>query len=178
MQSPPKPPDERERIAALRNLLLLDTPPERRFDQLTAYATAYFEVPIALVSLVDANRQWFKSRCGLGATETGRDVSFCGYTILQDGVMVIEDALGDPRFAENPLVVGEPRIRFYAGAPLTLPGGQRVGTFCLIDRIPRTLAPAAAEHLARLAAVTVQELQGIPASDEFLQERGFRAVDS
>ncbi len=178
MQFPPKPSDERERVAALHNLLLLDTPPERRFDQLTAYASAYFEVPVALVSLVDSNRQWFKSRCGLGATETGRDVSFCGHTILQDGVMVVEDALEDPRFADNPLVVGEPGIRFYAGAPLTLPDGQRVGAFCLIDRAPRTLSPSAVEHLARLASVTVQELQGIPASDDFLLERGFRTVDS
>lgn len=177
MQSPPRPSDETERIAALRNLLLLDTPPERRFDRLTAYAAAYFEVPVALVSLVDADRQWFKSRCGLDASETARDVSFCGHAILQDGVMVIEDALEDPRFADNPLVVGEPHVRFYAGAPLALPEGQRVGTFCLIDRRPRAFPPSAVEHLARLAAVTVQELQGIPASDVFLSERGFRPID-
>jgi len=178
VKRPARPVNEDARQRALDETGLLDSRPEAEFDDITALVAAHLGVPTCLVSLIDRDRQWFKSRCGLGASETARDVSFCGHAILQDGVMVIEDALEDPRFSDNPLVVGEPRIRFYAGAPLTLPDGQRVGTFCLIDRRPRTFAPSAVEHLARLAAVTVQELQGIPASDAFLQGRGFRAIDS
>lgn len=169
MQQPFFPDDEVRRLASLRSILILDTAPEERFDSLTAYAAATFDVSIALVSLVDAQRQWFKSRCGLGATETGRDVSFCGHAILQPEVMVVEDALTDPRFADNPLVLGEPHIRFYAGAPLVLRDGTRPGTFCLIDRKRRRLDAWSVRHLADLARVASAELEGLAATTDFLR---------
>ena len=126
MRTPEFPPDESARLAALRNLLILDTDPEERFDALTFYCHSRFKVAVALVSLVDAERQWFKSACGLDARETSREVSFCGHTILGEQVMVVPDARRDPRFFDNPLVAGPPFIRFYAGAPLTLASGHRV----------------------------------------------------
>lgn len=129
--------DDAERVKALRELLLLDTPPEERFDRVVQFAAEQFDCPIALVSLVDADRQWFKARVGLSVCETSRDISFCGHAIAGHGPLVVEDALRDPRFADNPLVLGEPHIRFYAGAPLLAPGGQPVGTLCLIDTRPR-----------------------------------------
>lgn len=151
---------------------MLDTPPEERFDSLTAYAAATFQVPIALVSLVDVNRQWFKSRCGLGAQETSRDVSFCGHAIDQTDLLVVDDALLDERFADNPLVIGEPHIRFYAGAPLRLRDGTQPGTFCLIDRKRRRLDEWEREHLRDLARVASAELEGLVASAHFLREHG------
>lgn len=178
MQSPYFPDDEARRIASLRGLLVLDTPPEERFDSLTAYAAAVFKVPIALVSLVDEDRQWFKSRCGLESKETGRDVSFCGHTILLPQVMVIEDALADPRFADNPLVIGEPHIRFYAGAPLKLANGTRPGTFCLIDRKRRSLDAWERGHLQDLARVASLELEGLMAAPAFLQQHARRVSRS
>jgi PAS domain S-box-containing protein len=137
---PPVPEDERGRLAALHALSILDTPQEERFDRITRMAARALDVPMALVSLVDADRQWFKSCVGLDAEETPRGVSFCGHAILQDGTFVVADALEDPRFADNPLVVGEPHIRFYAGQPLRSPEGHRVGTLCVLDRRPRQLA--------------------------------------
>jgi GAF domain-containing protein len=169
MKKPFFPDDEERRLSSLRGLLILDSAPEERFDALTAYAAATFDVPIALVSLVDADRQWFKSRCGLGATETGRDVSFCGHAILRTDVMVIEDAFSDPRFADNPLVLGEPHIRFYAGAPLVLSDGTRPGTFCLIDRKRGRLDSWGLQHLADLARVASLELEGLAATTDFLR---------
>lgn len=168
MQSPYFPEDEDRRLASLRQLLVLDTPPEERFDSLTAYASVAFNVPIALISLVDDDRQWFKSRCGLDASQTGRDVSFCGHAILKSELMVVEDALQDPRFADNPLVVGDPWIRFYAGAPLRLRDGTQPGTFCLIDRKRRSLDAWERSHLQDLARVASMELEGLMAAPEFL----------
>lgn len=118
MQIPAKPVDEESRIVTLRSLNLLDTDRDERFDRLTRLALHVFEVPVALVSLVDENRQWFKSCQGANLTETDRDVSFCGHAILGDEAFVIEDTHQDPRFADNPLVIGEPHIRFYAGYPI------------------------------------------------------------
>lgn len=169
MQIPAKPLDEAERIATLRSLLILDTPPEDRFDVLTAYASSQFKVAVALVSLVDSDRQWFKSTCGLSETETSRDVSFCAHAILQDGILEISDTLRDPRFADHPLVVGEPHIRFYAGCPLVMKNGQRIGTFCLIDRQPKYLDEWERGHLQALAQVVAAELQGEAASAAFMQ---------
>jgi GAF domain-containing protein len=166
MQAPLIPYDEVIRIATLRDLVVLDTDPEEKFDMLTAYACSQFGVPIALISLVDTNRQWFKSRCGLGATETGRDISFCGHAILQDDILEIRNATADARFADNPLVTGEPGIRFYAGCPLTMADGQNIGTFCLIDRKPRSLDEWEAQHLRDLAHVAALEIQGIDATEE------------
>lgn len=158
MLTAPLPADEAPRLAALRALLILDTPPEQRFDRIVAFAAAEFEVPIALISLVDAERQWFKARVGLDACETARGVSFCGHAILSPEVLVIEDAQRDPRFADNPLVVGPPHIRFYAGAPLQLPGGARIGTLCLIDHRPRRLDPLDAAILSTLRDLVCEEL--------------------
>ncbi len=170
MQAATVPPDDDARVQSLRRLLVLDTPPQERFDSLTAYAASVFQVPIALVSLVDRDRQWFKSRCGLGVTQTPRDLSFCGHAILRDEVMVVRDAWADERFRDNPLVTGDPFIRFYAGAPLVLEDGHKVGTFCLIDRRPRTLDAWEQAHLRDLARVAALELQGVFAALAFLRE--------
>ncbi|MBX3471471.1 MAG: protein kinase [Planctomycetes bacterium] len=160
MIEPPTPADEAERLRSLRALNILDSPPEQRFDLLTEAAVRAFDVPVALVSLVDATRQWFKSRQGLEATETPRAISFCGHAIAQpdDGALVVPDATLDPRFADNPLVTAGPRIRFYAGQPLCTLDGARVGTLCLIDRAPRDLAPEAREALRQLACAVEDEL--------------------
>jgi phosphoribosyl 1,2-cyclic phosphodiesterase len=135
----PIPPDEERRLAALANLGLLDTPPEERFDRLTRLAAAIFDVPTALVSLVDRDRQWFKSALGSDVRESPRETSFCAHAVVSKTAMVVPDALADPRFAENPMVKGGPRVRFYAGQPLILPDGSCVGTVCVIDTRPRDL---------------------------------------
>ncbi len=135
----PVPDNERTRLQSLRALNVLDTPPEERFDRVTRLARRLFDVPIVLVSLVDANRQWFKSRQGLDAEETRRDIAFCSHTILGDDTLVVEDASGDERFSGNPLVTADPQIRFYAGHPLSSVDGSKIGTLCLIDRQPRTM---------------------------------------
>jgi sigma-B regulation protein RsbU (phosphoserine phosphatase) len=152
------PVDESERLAELRALEVLDTPPEDRFNRIVELAARVFHVPIAYVSLIDANRQWFKARCGVEAVQTSRDVSFCAHTILQDQPLVVTDTLLDPRFRDSPLVVGEPYLRFYAGHPLAGPGGHNVGTLCLADRVPRMLSEAELEILGRLAAMAEHEL--------------------
>ncbi|MFT5390936.1 MAG: hypothetical protein ACI8PT_001127 [Gammaproteobacteria bacterium] len=138
-EKPLWPAQELSRVAALKSLSVLDTPPEERFDRLTRIARQVFDVRIALVSLVDENRQWFKSKVGLDVDETSREVSFCSHAILGDKTMVVPDASKDERFANNPLVVDEPHIRFYAGCPLRGPDGHRLGTLCLIDSNPRSL---------------------------------------
>lgn len=140
MQAPPDSDDEVQRLRSLIALGVLDTMPEDRFDRITRLACRAFNVPIALVSLVDRDRQWFKSKQGLNACETSREISFCGHAVLQEGPLIVEDALLDPRFADNPLVEGEPKIRFYAGHPVHGVDGMRVGTLCLIDHQPRRLS--------------------------------------
>ncbi|RMJ03113.1 Alkaline phosphatase synthesis sensor protein PhoR [Marinobacter litoralis] len=140
MKTPDLPSNEASRLAALQATHLLDTPPEERFDRVTRLAAKLFDVPICLVSLIDSDRQWFKSCLGLDVRETGRDISFCGHAILGSNLFVVEDALTDERFSDNPLVTGPPDIRFYAGAPLTDLEGYRLGTLCLIDRSPRTFS--------------------------------------
>ncbi|MDC8831124.1 sensor domain-containing diguanylate cyclase [Alteromonas gilva] len=158
MKNAPQLPDENERIKTLQSLNVLDTPPEERFDRITRLAAKVFQVPIALVSLIDSERQWFKSSQGLNACETGRDISFCGHAIEHDDIFVIENATEDFRFFDNPLVTGEPHIRFYAGCPLVHPNGQRLGTLCLIDQKPRTLTATLRKTLNDLAAVAQLEL--------------------
>ncbi|HEY0064648.1 MAG TPA: GAF domain-containing protein [Telluria sp.] len=160
MLIPATPPNESERLAALYELLLLDTPPEQRFDTIVEFAASEFEVPICLISLIDHDRQWFKSRLGLEACSTPRDISFCAHAILQPEIMVVPDALADERFFDNPLVTSEPHIRFYAGAPLTLPSGQPIGTLCIIDIKPRTLDAVELQILASLRELLVLELGG------------------
>ncbi len=159
MMKAPRPGNEVERLHALRGLLLLDTPPEERFDRIAAFAASEFNVPMALVSLVDANRQWFKAQVGLSICETERDLSFCGHVILSPATMVVSDTLGDPRFADNPLVTGEPHVRFYAGAPLCLPSGHAVGTLCIMDTKPRQMDRIDLAILGALRALVVEELQ-------------------
>ena len=161
MQVPSKPADEAERISTLRALNILDTSPEERFDRLTRLAKRLFGVPIALVSLVDEDRQWFKSRQGLSASETPRDVSFCGHAILGSDVFLIPDAAQDPRFHDNPLVTDAPFVRFYAGCPLTVPNGSRLGTLCLIDREPREFSEEDLDLLRDLARMAEQELAAV-----------------
>ncbi len=158
MFAPRIPDNETHRLAALCALNVLDTPPEPRFDRLTGIASTLFEVPIALVSLVDADRQWFKSRHGLAAEQTPRDVSFCGHAILQHDLFIVPDARADPRFADNPLVTGPPHVVFYAGAPLSAVDGSLVGTLCLIDHTPRELSLAQQATLRSLAEITQEEL--------------------
>ncbi|WP_298721347.1 PAS domain-containing protein [uncultured Oceanisphaera sp.] len=154
---PSVPTDEWQRLQALMATGLLDSPPEARFDRLTRIAQSSFGVDIALVSLVDSERQWFKSAQGLGEVcETGREISFCGHAILDSGLLVVEDAHLDPRFFDNPLVLQPPHIRFYAGAPLHTSGGYRIGTLCIIDSKPRTFGAAESE-LLRIMADTVEE---------------------
>ncbi|MBM3117336.1 GAF domain-containing protein [Jeongeupia naejangsanensis] len=158
MQVPRFPADEAVRLATLRSLLILDTAPEERFDNLTRAAAGFFRVAIAVVSLIDTDRQWFKSACGLDVTETSREVSFCAHAILEDDAFVVEDALLDPRFADNPLVTGAPNIRFYAGAPVKAGNGCNLGTLCLIDRQPRKLEPFEREMLVDMAKLVEIEL--------------------
>lgn len=160
MLSPAQPPNEAERLAALYELLLLDTPPEQRFDTIVEFAASEFDVPICLISLIDHERQWFKARFGLAACSTPRDISFCAHAILQPDIMVVPDALEDARFADNPLVTRDPHIRFYAGAPLALPSGQAIGTLCIIDTQPRTLDAVELQILSSLRELLVLELTG------------------
>ncbi|WP_372694948.1 sensor domain-containing diguanylate cyclase [Immundisolibacter sp.] len=181
MQAPDNAVDEAGRLDALHSLNVLDTDPEERFDRLTRTARRLFDVPIALVSLVDANRQWFKSCMGLGVRETPRDVSFCGHTILGNDVFVITNACEDPRFADNPLVTGEPHIRFYAGCPLTGGGGHKLGTLCVIDSRPREFGPDDAAALKDLAAMAQSELTAMRMATEdaltgILNRRGFEML--
>ncbi len=159
MTAAPRPADETQRLARLRALAALDSAPEPLFDSFVRLAAQIAGTPIALVSLVDDQRQWFKANLGLpGIEQTPRDLAFCAHTILDGEVMEVTNAQLDPRFADNPLVTGEPGIRFYAGAPLTLPGGERVGTLCVIDRAPRQLSAAQRTQLAELAQSVVQAL--------------------
>lgn len=151
------PFDELLRLQTLRNLKLLDTDPEERFDRVTRLAKRLFNTKIALVSLVDSERQWFKSRQGLDATETGRDVSFCGHAILDDEVLVVNDAHIDERFSDNPLVTGDPRIRFYAGCPVSAPNGKKVGTLCVIDDEKREMNAEDLKLLRELAGMVEEE---------------------
>jgi GAF domain-containing protein len=137
MKKPGLPENEPFRIQTLNQLGILDSDPDPQLDRLTEFVAHVFCVPVALISLVDSDRQWFKSKVGLDACQTSRDISFCGHAILGDGVFVVSDASADPRFKDNPLVIGPPYIRFYAGAPLVHPNGAVLGTLCLIDIEPR-----------------------------------------
>lgn len=164
MRTPPLPANEAERLRALRDTGLLDTLAEDRFDRVTRTAQRLFRVPIAVFSLVDADRQWFKSIQGLGVAETPREVSFCGHAILEEGVFCVEDAASDARFADNPLVVDEPGIRFYAGCPVHSPSGLPIGTLCIIDREPRRFSAADRRALADLARMLETEVHRAAAS--------------
>ncbi len=154
-----KPANEQARVIALDKYAILDTDPEQFFDDLTLLASYVCNTPIALISLVDEDRQWFKSRVGLDASETSRDIAFCSTAILQTDVFVIPDALADERFRDNPLVVSDPHIRFYAGAPLINEDGYALGTLCVVDRAPRELAPEQKEALKALSRLVLAQLE-------------------
>lgn len=178
MKPPEIPADEQERLKQLRSLAILDTPPEERFDRVTRMAKRLFGVPIALVSMIDENRQWFKSCFGLSVTETDRRISFCGHAILNKGVLVINDATKDKRFFDNPLVTEDPHIRFYAGQPLRTLSGQGLGTLCIIDRVPRDFSEEDIAMLADLAGMVEREIMAVQLaiSDELTKisnRRGF-----
>ena len=173
--------DELMRLQALRKLKILDTDPEERFDRITRLACKLLNVPIALVSLVDSHRQWFKSRQGVEVTETPRDISFCGHAIEGADVMIVDDAFNDDRFCDNPLVTADPSIRFYAGYPLKGPDGHHVGTLCVIDRDPRDEEDVDVDALRELGEIVEQELviESIVRDDPLtglLNRSGFRDI--
>ncbi|GCB02859.1 sensor domain-containing diguanylate cyclase [Ralstonia sp. SET104] len=152
MKPAPIPHNEAERLASLQDMLLLSTPDEELFDRVTRTTKRVFDAPIVLVSLIDAQRQWFKSCVGLGARETPRDISFCGHAVAADQMLVIPDTMADPRFADNPLVTGAPHIRFYAGRPVKNLAGYAVGTLCVIDQKPRAFDQTERKLLDDLAS--------------------------
>lgn len=158
MIAAPIPANEAQRLADLRALRILDTPPEERFDRIVRLTARVFQAPIAYIALVDSDRQWFKAKCGLSTDSTGRDISFCGHAIVNDGPLIIPDAHRDERFRDNPLVVGPPHVRFYAGHPLRGPSGHNIGTLCLAAPVPRELNPGERVLFADLAALAEHEL--------------------
>lgn len=148
--------DEAQRVSALKGYGVLDTPNEAEFDAIVREAAGVLGTPVALISLVDEHRQWFKAKVGLEAAETPRSISFCTHAIRGDGIFVVEDARQDQRFSGNPLVTGDPNIRFYAGTPLKTPTGQRIGTLCVIDSKPRRQPTA--DQQRKLAALADQTI--------------------
>jgi two-component system, cell cycle sensor histidine kinase and response regulator CckA len=151
--------NEKRRLKVLWQYGVLDTVPEEIFDDLTELAARICEAPIALISLVDEKRQWFKAKVGTTLSETARDISFCTHAIRSEGLFIVPDATKDPRFAQNPLVTAEPRIRFYAGAPLVTPDGYALGTLCILDKVPRELRPDQQQALVILARHVVSQLE-------------------
>jgi GAF domain-containing protein len=155
----PLPSNEKRRLHVLWQYDVLDTVPEEVFDNLTELAARICEAPIALISLVDEDRQWFKAKIGTQVEETSRDVSFCAHAITQSDLFIVSDATKDSRFANNPLVTSEPKIRFYAGAPLITTDGYALGTLCVIDKVPRRLRPDQKKALTILARHVVSQLE-------------------
>ncbi len=168
--------NDQSRLAALKSYAVLDTPVEAIFDDITRIASMICQTPIALISLVDAERQWFKSVVGLPVTETPVAASFCAQAIMTDGMLVVPDTLRDERFRDNPLVVGDPRIRYYAGAPLISHDGHALGTVCVIDRRPRLLHRDQLDALAALARQTVALLELRRAVAELARLRAAQGV--
>ena len=164
---------EAARLQALQSYAILDTPPEASFDQLTRFASQLCNTPIALVSLIDRDRQWFKSRVGLDVPETPRDIAFCTHAILQPDIFEVRDAIADPRFHDNPLVLGKPDIRFYAGTPLIDPTGKPLGTLCVIDRVPRSLTPLQRDGLRLLGRAVIDQI----ALQQWIRELASVGVD-
>jgi excisionase family DNA binding protein len=155
----PVPEEEGQRLAALAATGLVDSMPEERFERIVRLASKVTESPIALISLLTARRQWFKARVGLPAQQTPREWAFCTHAILQDGPFVVEDAMSDARFADNPLVLADPHMRFYAGVALRDPSGMALGTLCVIDREPRKLRASELQALIDLAAIATSEIE-------------------
>jgi len=155
----PIPANEPERLQALHDSAILDTTSERSFDQLTELAAGICGTPVAFLSFIDSNRQWFKSKLGLSLPETSRDVAFCAHTILGRDLLVIPDVTADQRFADNPLVTSEPHIRFYAGAPLITSEGHALGTLCVLDYVPRQLTDQQRDALKILSAQAAARIE-------------------
>ncbi len=155
----PVPKNERKRLEVLWQYDVLDTVPEQVFDDLTELAASICEAPIALITLVDEKRQWFKSKFGVSVSETSRGVSFCAHAIVQQELFIVPDATRDERFANNPLVLAEPKIRFYAGAPLFTPDGHALGTLCVIDKVPHVLRPDQKRALQILSRHVMTQLE-------------------
>ncbi len=177
MPPAPRPRDETERLASLRALGILDTPPEERFDALVREAKRALDVPTALISLVDDDRQWFKARVGMSVAQTPREQSFCAHAILGDGPLIVADAARDARFRDNPLVAGERGVRFYAGVPLSAPDGRKVGTLCVLDRVPRALGQAQVALLLELARRAERELTAAAAQTPLLDAGARRLLE-
>lgn len=155
----PLPKNEKKRLEVLWEYEVLDTVPEQVFDDLAYLAASICGTPVALITLVDEKRQWFKSKVGVGISETPREISICSHAILQKNIFVVPDTTQDPRFAQNPLVTGDPKIRFYAGAPLITPGGQSLGTLCVVDMVPRSLRPDQQRALQILSRHVMGQLE-------------------
>ncbi len=181
MKIPDIPDNEQERLATLRSLHILDTPAEQRFDSLTRIAQRVFNVPVALVSLVDEKRQWFKSCIGMTVRETSREMSFCGHAILDDVPFIVPDATADERFFDNPLVTNEPYVHFYAGIPLKAHNGHKLGVLCVMDQKPRVFSQEDLGLLMDLAKIAENELSIVLQSNtdyltNILNRRGFELV--
>jgi len=167
--TPPFPHAEAERVAALKRYHILDTEPEAAFDDITKLAAFICDVPMAVISLVDSERQWFKSKLGTTMVQTRREDAFCAYAILDTKVMVIENALEDERFAQNPMVLNDPKIRFYAGAPVLTPEGHALGVVCALDRKPRHITPEQTSAMERLARIVMTTLEWRSVSAELAE---------
>jgi diguanylate cyclase (GGDEF)-like protein len=159
MEKPGIPADEAERLASLKNLSILETPAEGRFDRITRLAKKFLNCKYSLISLIDSDRQWFKSAQGTTEKDLPREISFCGHAIMGDEMLVVPDAVKDPRFADNPIVTGGPGVRLYAGQPIHSPDGKRIGTLCVIDTVSRELNPEEIMVLKDLAALAENELE-------------------
>src|SRR6267154_820515 len=155
----PFPKNEKQRLKVLWQYSVLDTLPEEIFDDLTELAARICEAPVAMITLVDEDRQWFKAKVGVSINETSRDISFCAHAITQPGLFIVPDATRDERFAKSPLVKSDPKVRFYAGAPLVSPDGYALGTLCVIDKVPRELRPGQEQSLRILARHVMSQLE-------------------
>src|ERR1700761_1982340 len=150
---------EQERLSELQSFNILDTPSEKEFDEIVQLASLICETPMSLITLIDKDRQWFKSKIGVEGTETSRDIAFCNYAIQDDHLMMVENATKDRRFADNPMVTGDPNVRFYAGMPLISSSGYKLGTLCVIDREPRILSPSQQFSLEILAKQVTKQME-------------------
>src|SRR6267154_3009252 len=167
----PFPKNEKQRLKVLWQYSVLDTLPEEIFDDLTELAARICEAPVAMITLVDEDRQWFKAKVGVSINETSRDISFCAHAITQPGLFIVPDATRDERFAKNPLVKSDPKVRFYAGAPLVSPDGYALGTLCVIDKVPRELRPGQEQSLRILARHVMSQLELRRRSNELADAR-------
>jgi len=155
----PIPKDEKQRLVALARYDILDTPREKGFDDIVVLASHLCETPIALIVLIDRDRQWFKASVGVRVKESPREFAVCAYTIMQRRLFIVPDATRDKRFASNPFVIAGPQFKFYAGMPLITPDNRALGTICVIDKIPRTLSPAQKRDLAALSRIVMTEME-------------------